>query len=99
VHSAAGEKTGREGLLMGAAVPLAHSTRLAMPPLLAAGKIPKPARSAWATKACCFMDEMPEFDRSVPGRAAVSHWRMAYVTVARVQASLTFPRRRFLWAR
>ena len=54
------------------------------------GKNPKPGEISMAHKGCLFLDEMPEFDRSVL-EALRQPLEDSVVTVARVQNTMTFP--------
>ena len=61
-----------------------------MPAWSAAARFRGPAKSAWRTTACLFLDELPEFPRNVLEvmRQPLEERR---VTIARAQMTLTFP--------
>jgi magnesium chelatase family protein len=89
IHSAAGQKVGREGLIWERPFRSPHHTA-SYAAVVGGGKNPKPGEISLAHLGVLFMDEMPEFDRDVleslrqPLEDGVS-------TVARVQNTLTFP--------
>lgn len=58
--------------------------------IVGGGKNPKPGEISMAHKGCLFLDEMPEFDRTVL-EALRQPLEDSIVTVARVQNTLTFP--------
>ena len=58
--------------------------------IVGGGKNPKPGEVSMAHKGVLFMDEMPEYDRQVL-EALRQPLEDGVVTVARVQASMTFP--------
>lgn len=58
--------------------------------IIGGGKIPRPGEVSMAHHGCLFMDEMPEFDRTVL-EALRQPLEDGVVTVSRVQSTLTFP--------
>jgi len=89
IYSAAGQKGGRTGLLWERPFRSPHHSA-SHAAVVGGGKIPRPGEVSLAHKGVLFMDEMPEFDRTVL-EALRQPLEDGVVTVARVQASLTFP--------
>lgn len=89
IYSAAGEKNGRQGLIWERPFRSPHHSA-SHAAIVGGGKIPKPGEVSLAHKGVLFFDEMPEFDRPVL-EALRQPLEDGVVTVARVQASLTFP--------
>ncbi len=89
IYSALGQKGGRQGLIWERPFrPPHHSASHAA--VVGGGKVPKPGEISMAHKGVLFMDEMPEFDRSVL-EALRQPLEDNVVTVSRVHSSLTFP--------
>lgn len=88
IHSAAGEK-GRPGLIWERPFRAPHHSA-SHAAIVGGGKNPKPGEISSAHHGVLFMDEMPEFDRSVL-EALRQPLEDGVVTVARVSSTVTFP--------
>ncbi|HRF60758.1 MAG TPA: YifB family Mg chelatase-like AAA ATPase [Fimbriimonadaceae bacterium] len=89
IYSASGNKAGRSGLLWERPFRSPHHTS-SYAAIVGGGKNPKPGEVSLAHLGVLFMDEMAEFDRAVL-EALRQPLEDGVITVARVQASLTFP--------
>lgn len=90
IHSAAGKlKEDSRGLIWERPFRSPHHSA-SHAAIVGGGKVPKPGEVSLGHKGVLFMDEMPEYDRAVL-EALRQPLEDAVVTVARVQASLTFP--------
>lgn len=89
VHSAAGQKGHKTGLVWERPFRSPHHSA-SYAALVGGGKNPKPGEVSLAHFGVLFMDEMPEFDRTVL-EALRQPLEDGVVTVARVQNTLTFP--------
>ncbi len=89
VFSSSGEKRGREGLIWERPFRAPHHTA-SYAAIVGGGKNPKPGEISMAHLGVLFMDEMPEYDRTVL-EALRQPLEDGIITVARVQNTLTFP--------
>lgn len=89
IYSASGERRGQQGLLWERPFRTPHHTA-SYAAVVGGGKFPKPGEVSLAHNGVLFMDEMPEFDRSVL-EALRQPLEDGIVTVSRVQATMTFP--------
>ena len=88
IHSSAGQKS-KDGLIWERPFRAPHHSA-SHAAVVGGGKNPKPGEISMAHFGCLFMDEMPEFDRSVL-EALRQPLEDGIVTVARVQNTVTFP--------
>jgi magnesium chelatase family protein len=89
IYSVSGRGEQRQGLMWERPFRSPHHSA-SHAALIGGGKNPKPGEVSMAHKGVLFMDEMPEFDRA--GLEALRQpLEDSVVTVARVQASITFP--------
>lgn len=88
IHSSAGEKSGA-GLVWERPFRSPHHSA-SHAAIVGGGKNPKPGEISMAHHGVLFMDEMPEFDRSVL-EALRQPLEDGVVTVARVSSTMTFP--------
>lgn len=89
IHSAAGQKGGRSGLLWERPFRSPHHSA-SHAAIVGGGKNPKPGEVSMAHHGVLLMDEMPEFDRTVL-EALRQPLEDNVITVARVQNTITFP--------
>lgn len=89
IYSAGGKGEQRQGLMWERPFRSPHHSA-SHAALVGGGKNPKPGEVSMAHKGVLFLDEMPEFDRPVL-EALRQPLEDSVVTVARVQASITFP--------
>jgi magnesium chelatase family protein len=89
IHSAAGQKKGRSGLIWERPFRSPHHSA-SHPAVVGGGKVPKPGEISMGHHGVLFMDEMPEFDRSVL-EALRQPLEDGVVTVARTHSTITFP--------
>lgn len=88
IHSSAGQKA-KDGLIWERPFRSPHHSA-SHAAIVGGGKNPKPGEISMGHFGCLFMDEMPEFDRSVL-EALRQPLEDGVVTVARVQNTITFP--------
>ncbi|HLO99028.1 MAG TPA: YifB family Mg chelatase-like AAA ATPase, partial [Fimbriimonas sp.] len=88
IHSSSGQKA-KDGLVWERPFRSPHHSA-SHAAIVGGGKNPKPGEISMAHFGCLFMDEMPEFDRSVL-EALRQPLEDGVVTVARVQNTITFP--------
>lgn len=88
IHSSSGQKQ-KDGLIWERPFRAPHHSA-SHAAIVGGGKNPKPGEISMAHFGCLFMDEMPEFDRSVL-EALRQPLEDGVVTVARVQNTVTFP--------
>ncbi len=88
IHSSAGQKA-KDGLIWERPFRSPHHSA-SHAAIVGGGKNPKPGEISMGHFGCLFMDEMPEFDRSVL-EALRQPLEDGVVTVARVQNTVTFP--------
>jgi magnesium chelatase family protein len=89
IYSASGNKGDRPGLLWERPFRSPHHSA-SHAAIVGGGKNPKPGEVSLGHHGVLFMDEMPEFERNVL-EALRQPLEDGVVTVARVQASITFP--------
>jgi magnesium chelatase family protein len=88
IHSVAG-LTGRSGLIVDRPFKSPHHT-VSQAGLIGGGSIPKPGEVSLAHLGVLFLDELPEFDRSVL-EVLRQPMEDKQVTISRAASSLTFP--------
>ena len=88
IHSSSGQKQ-KDGLIWERPFRAPHHSA-SHAAIVGGGKNPKPGEISMAHFGCLFMDEMPEFDRTVL-EALRQPLEDGIVTVARVQNTVTFP--------
>jgi magnesium chelatase family protein len=88
IHSVAG-LTGRSGLIVERPFKSPHHT-VSQAGLIGGGSVPKPGEVSLAHLGVLFLDELPEFDRSVL-EVLRQPMEDKLVTIARAATSLTFP--------
>jgi magnesium chelatase family protein len=89
IHSAAGQKRDRSGLIWERPFRSPHHSA-SHAALVGGGRNPKPGEVSMAHHGILFMDEMPEYERPVL-EALRQPLEDGVVTVSRVQNTLTFP--------
>ena len=89
IYSACGEMRGREGLVWERPFRAPHHTT-SYAAIVGGGTNPKPGEISLAHHGVLFMDEMPEYNREVL-EALRQPLEDGIVSVARVQATMTFP--------
>lgn len=89
IHSAAGQNQGKSGLIWERPFRSPHHSA-SHAAIVGGGKNPKPGEISMAHHGCLFLDEMPEFDRSVL-EALRQPLEDGEVTVSRVTNTITFP--------
>jgi len=89
IYSTSGNRNGQSGLMRERPFRSPHHTT-SYAAVVGGGKNPKPGEVSLAHHGVLFMDELPEFDRGVL-EALRQPLEDGVATVARVQASLTFP--------
>lgn len=89
IHSAAGQKRDRSGLIWERPFRSPHHSA-SHAAIVGGGKNPKPGEVSMAHHGVLFMDEMPEYDRAVL-EALRQPLEDGVVTVSRVASTLTFP--------
>ncbi|MGV3614576.1 MAG: YifB family Mg chelatase-like AAA ATPase [Fimbriimonas sp.] len=89
IHSAAGQKRDRQGLLWERPFRSPHHSA-SHAAIVGGGRNPKPGEVSMGHHGVLFMDEFPEFDRSVL-EALRQPLEDGEVTVSRVQNTITFP--------
>jgi magnesium chelatase family protein len=89
IYSACGEMRGREGLVWERPFRAPHHTT-SYAAIVGGGKNPKPGEVSLSHHGVLFLDEMPEYNREVL-EALRQPLEDGIVSVARVQATMTFP--------